>query len=87
MDFEKLLDSITPDIYKNLKQSVEIGKWPNGQSLTKEQVALSLQAVISYENKHLPEEERTGYVKPKSTPCADHSHDNSDEEKPIKWES
>jgi len=86
MDFEKLLDSITPDIYENLKQSVEIRKWPNGQALTKEQVALSLQAMISYENKHLPEDQRSGYIKPKPTPCGDHSHDAPDEEKTIKWD-
>ncbi|MGI1678128.1 MAG: YeaC family protein [Cellvibrionaceae bacterium] len=87
MDFEKLLNSITPDIYKNLKQSVELGKWPNGQALTKEQTALCLQAMIRYEEKHLPEEQRTGYVEPKKpTACGDHSHDDLDEEKAIKWD-
>lgn len=85
MDFEKLLDSITPDIYQNLKQSVELGKWPNGQALTKEQTALCLQAMISYETKHLPAEEGTGFVEPKKpTACGDHSEDPA-AETPLKW--
>ncbi|MCX4024946.1 DUF1315 family protein [Endozoicomonas sp. SM1973] len=62
MQFEKLISQITPDIYQNLKQAVEIGRWPNGQSLTSEQRELSLQAVIAYEAKHLPEDQRTGFM-------------------------
>ncbi|WP_163834566.1 YeaC family protein [Spartinivicinus ruber] len=62
MQFEQLISQITPDIYQNLKQAVEIGRWPNGETLTNEQRELSLQAVIAYEAKHLPEDQRTGFM-------------------------
>jgi hypothetical protein len=82
MDLKKLLDSITPEVYERLKQAVEIGKWPDGRVLTDGQKALSLQAVIAYEESK-PAEQRTGYVPPKVTPCAPVSA----EEAPIKWKN
>ena len=62
---QELLDSLTPDIYQNLKQSVELGKWPTGGVLTAEQKELCLQAVLAYEKKHFPEEQHTGFIPPK----------------------
>lgn len=61
----ELLKSITPDIYENLKRAIELGKWPNGQTLDKEQQALCMQAVISYEHEHLKAENHTGFIPPK----------------------
>lgn len=70
MNFEQLLDSINPEIYENLKKAVELGKWGDGKALTREQRELSIQAVIAYETKHFPKEERSGYVPPKHQgPC------------------
>lgn len=74
----EMIDKITPEIYQNLKQSVELGKWPNGAALTKEQTETCLQAVIAWELKNLPEEERTGYMDGpgcKSNKDHDHPHD------------
>lgn len=89
MDVKKLLGSITPDIYQNLKTAVEIGKWPDGNKLSVEQRQLSMQAVIAYEHKHLPPEQHTGYIPPEPhTFCGDeddHEHDHPATEKPIKW--
>lgn len=62
--FAHLISNITPDVYESLKLAVEIGKWPDGRKLTQEQKELSLQAVIAWELKNLPEEERTGYMGP-----------------------
>ncbi len=86
MSFQQLLDSITPAVYENLKRAVEIGKWPDGRALTAEQRELSMQAVIAYEQKHLAEHERTGYIdrgsKQEGEVCGDdHQHD----EQPLKW--
>jgi uncharacterized protein YeaC (DUF1315 family) len=61
MDLQKLLSSITPDIYQNLKLAVEIGKWPDGNKLSSEQRQLCMQAVIAYEHKNLPPEEPVTY--------------------------
>jgi uncharacterized protein YeaC (DUF1315 family) len=62
MDFKQLIDEITPEIYNNLKRAVEIGKWPDGRALTAEQRELSMQAVIIYEQRHVDERERTGFI-------------------------
>ena len=60
--FLEMIQNITPDIYLNLKQSLEIGKWPDGRRLTEEQKELTMQAMIAWEIRNLPEEERTGYM-------------------------
>ena len=60
--FTDLIRSITPETYKTLKLAMEIGKWGDGTKLTKEQKELTMQAMIVWEQKNLPEEERTGYL-------------------------
>jgi uncharacterized protein YeaC (DUF1315 family) len=62
MSFIQAIENITPEIYENLKQAVEIGKWGDGRVLSVEQKELCLQAMIAWELKNLPEEERTGYM-------------------------
>lgn len=62
--FAELLQSVTPEIYENLKTAVEIGKWPDGRKLTQEQKELCLQAMIAWEQDNLPEDQRTGYMGP-----------------------
>ncbi|GAA5316629.1 MAG: YeaC family protein [Candidatus Pelagadaptatus aseana] len=88
MDIKQLLESITPDIYENLKTAIELGKWADGRKLDQEQKELCMQAVIAYEQMHVPAEERTGYIPPKS-----HSHCGGEGdvaepegEKPLKWQ-
>jgi len=61
-DVKSLLEQVTPEVYQRLKLAVEIGKWPDGVRLTDEQKAHCLQAIIYYDQKHLPEEQQTGYV-------------------------
>lgn len=92
MDFQRLIANITPEIYASLKRAVEIGRWPDGRRLTSEQRELSLQAVIAWEMKHLPETERTGYIdrgsKAEGEVCGDdhdHSHDDAGAEQALKW--
>lgn len=63
MTYEELIDRLDPNVYRSLRQSIELGKWPDGRKLTPEQREISLEAVIYYENLHnLPEEERVGYL-------------------------
>jgi uncharacterized protein YeaC (DUF1315 family) len=62
--FLEAIENITPEIYQSLKLAVEIGKWPDGRKLTKEQKELTLQALIAWETHNLPEEERIGYMGP-----------------------
>lgn len=85
MDFEQLIQSIDADIYQRLKTAVELSKWPSGEALTAEQKALSMQAVIVYENKHLGPSERSGYIEPrKPGACA---HGDDEQEAPLRWET
>ena len=69
--FIAMLRNITPDVYQALKLAVEIGKWPDGRKLTREQKELSLQARIAWEQDNLPEEERTGYMGPQACKSAE----------------
>lgn len=61
-DFIKMIDNINPEIYASLKLALEIGKWPDGNKLTREQQELTMMAIIAWEQQNLPEEERTGYL-------------------------
>lgn len=85
MNFEQLLASINPEIYENLKRAVELGKWPDGRVLNREQRELSLQAVIAYETRHLPEEERTGYIPPKKQDTGETPQPDPNAEQTLKW--
>ena len=51
MSIEKLLASVTPEVYENLKYAVQTGKWQNGQKLTDKQREDSLQLVLAYQSK------------------------------------
>lgn len=61
--FESLINNMTVDVWESMRNSIAIGRWPDGRRLTDEQRALSLEAVIAWEIKNnIPEEERTGYL-------------------------
>lgn len=85
MNLQQLLSSLTPDIYQNLKRAVELGKWPDGNRVSREQRDLCMQAVIAYERQHLPPEQHTGYIEPKPHTHCDTHEEHDHEPKPIKW--
>lgn len=91
MDFQQLIESITPDIYNNLKRAVELGRWPNGSKLTPEQRKNSLQAIIAYDARYKVATDRVGYIPPKQKPAScdsDHAGDEARDnkaEQPLKW--
>jgi len=63
MNFEKMIEAMTPDVYGALKRAVELGKWPNGERLSQEQRDTSLRAVIAYEHmREMPDDRRVGYI-------------------------
>lgn len=62
MNYDALIKAMTPQMHASLKQAVELGKWPNGQPLSSEQRDICLRAVIAYDQKHLPSEQRTGFI-------------------------
>lgn len=76
MDIAQLIKSLTPDIYANLKQALELGRWPNGKKLSSEQKELCMEAVLRYELEHnVPQNQRVGYLE---EPCQS-TQDNSPE--------
>jgi uncharacterized protein YeaC (DUF1315 family) len=86
MNFQDMLNGLTPDIYERLKLSVELGKWPDGRRLTSEQRQLCMQAMIAWEHKNLPPEQHSGYIAPEPhTHCGTDAHDDHHEPKPLKW--
>ncbi|WP_026470490.1 YeaC family protein [Alkanindiges illinoisensis] len=92
MNIDQVLAALTPEIVERFKTAIETGKWPDGRLLTPEQRETCMQAVVAWEHKHLPEEQRTGYIdrgsKKKDESCDSHSHDSSgdnpDEERPLR---
>lgn len=63
MNVEQLIASMTPAIYKNMKDALELGRWGDGRAVTSEQKSNCLEAMIRYEDLHnIPETERVGYV-------------------------
>lgn len=63
MNYEKMIETMSPEVYQALKRAVELGKWPNGDSLKPEQRETSMRAVIAYEiARNVPEEKRVGYI-------------------------
>lgn len=59
---QDILAMMNPEVHMNLKTAVELGRWPDGRKLTSEQLEYCLQAIIAYEQHHLPEEQRVGYI-------------------------
>lgn len=63
MNVEQLIASMTPEIYKNMREAVELGQWGDGRSMQPEQKEICVEALIRYEHmNNVPETERVGYV-------------------------
>jgi hypothetical protein len=88
MEFQQLIASVTPEIYKKLKSAVELGKWANGVKLSKEQIEHSMQILIAYDNYNKEQDERVGYVPVKKEDDACDSKETlKDLKKTIKWKN
>jgi uncharacterized protein YeaC (DUF1315 family) len=90
-DFHSLLNTIDEDLYQRLKLAVEIGRWANGARLTDSQKALSLQALIAYEDKYKKLQERTGFIAKRDDACLQPHHQNTEKSdtnsatQPLRW--
>jgi len=87
MDYQKLIKTMTPEVYESLKRAVELGKWPNGERLSAQQRETCLQAVIMYDHQHKQEEDRVGYIHTeKHEHCGiDDSNDDPNAPQPLQW--
>ena len=83
MNYEDAVKQISPELYGTFKRSLEVGRWPDGRTMTTEQREHCLQAIIAYESLHTPESERIGHIakRPDSeTPC-----DQKDRPDTLRW--
>ncbi len=63
MNYNEVLERLDPQVYRSLKHSLQLGKWPDGRALTEQQKEICMEAIIHYERTHnIPEEERVGYI-------------------------
>jgi uncharacterized protein len=76
VNYQDLLEAITPEIYVNLRRAIEIGRWPDGRELDQRQREDAMAAVIAYEQKTVPVNERTGYID-KGKKEGDHCDDDT----------
>lgn len=60
--FKDKAQNISPVIYEQFKESVETGKWPDGNGLSSEQREIVIEAIILYEHANMPAESRTGQL-------------------------
>lgn len=65
MEYQRLIESMSRETYQNLKRALELGKWPDGKALSREQRENTMQAVIAWGRLHLEEAERVGYINKK----------------------
>lgn len=61
MNIEQALN-LSPEIIDKLRTAVELGKWESGVKLTQDQLQTCMRTVLLWENKHLNESQRTGYI-------------------------
>ncbi|MDG1293066.1 MAG: DUF1315 family protein [Pseudomonadales bacterium] len=83
--FEKKAQQLSPDMYRRFKAALEQGKWPDGQKVSEAQRATLTQAIIIFDNAHLPQGQRIGEMEDQ---CASKKNDNKkdDDTQEITWQ-
>ncbi len=82
MNYQQTIDDMSPEIYQRLVRAVEIGKWPDDKVLTSEQRVHAMRAIIAWGERHLPAQQRVGYIdkQQKAGELCD-----APQETPLKW--
>lgn len=69
VELQQLIQSLTPEIYQNLRTAVELGKWADGRKITEAQRASAFEAIIYYEHhNNVPAEQRVGHMEQQGKP-------------------
>ncbi len=85
MDFNSLIQSITPETYENLKRALELGKWADGSRLTQDQKEQVMQAIIAYGERNLSQDERVGFIDRGTKEEGEQCSDEPPQDKPVKF--
>jgi uncharacterized protein len=62
MDYQELLEQVTPQVYASFKRALETGKWPDGAIMTVDQKEHCMQAIIAYDELRVPQQQRVGFI-------------------------
>lgn len=79
MTLEQLIRTMTPEIHATMRTAVELGKWADGRRLSDQERESCMQAVIAYDEKNLPENERVGFIDRTKADGSQHSPSQSTE--------
>ncbi len=80
MDYRKTIEGMPADVYERLKRGLELGRWPDGTTLSDAQKTDAMQAVIAWGELHLPEDQRIGHIEKGSK-----QGKSCDDPEPLKW--
>ena len=81
MDIDDFVNRLGHVEYDALKRAIELGKWPDGRVLGKDERELLMRAMIAWEAKHLPPDQHTGYMEQPDCPSTPIAGDAQT----IKW--
>ncbi len=62
MEFAELINNLDADTCDRLRRALELGKWPDGRLLSRDQKELCMQAVIAFDHRHKELKQRVGYI-------------------------
>ncbi len=87
MSFNQVAADMSAEVYQQFKTAIEIGRWPDGKKLSAQQKQLCLEAILRYEQEHVPPEKRTGYIPPKHQTDCSPAENQADQEQALRWKS
>jgi uncharacterized protein YeaC (DUF1315 family) len=62
MEYQQALSRLSPQLIGRFRRALELGRWPDGEAVSDVQKAHCMQAIIAYEQTHLQESDRVGYI-------------------------
>ena len=71
MDFNDIQAALNPHVIERFKEAIATGRWADGRAVSPGQRETCLQAVIAWEAKHLPADQRVGFMPAKSACASD----------------
>ncbi|MFT7454591.1 MAG: hypothetical protein ACI9MN_001308 [Saprospiraceae bacterium] len=80
MEYNQLIAQLTPEVYLRLKTAIEIGKWPDGRVLSKDQKASCMEAVLRYQTMKLDAEQHSGFMPDQCASSANPAPNKTDEQ-------